>query len=69
MSSDPRYGSAGDALYRSHHTRCRYGAEQLWSGWYAVVERQTSAIVISGFSSYEAAWSWIASRLDARCED
>jgi hypothetical protein len=49
-----RYDSAGDALYRSYHTRCRYRAEQLWPGWY--VERRTSAIVISGFSSYEAAW-------------
>jgi len=65
----PSHGSAGDALYRSYHSRCRYRAEQLWPGWYAVVERQTSAIVISGFSSYEAAWSWIANRLDARYEN
>ena len=63
------YGSAGDALYRSYHTRCRYRAEQLWPCWYAVVERRTSAIVITGFSSYEAAWSWIANRLDARYEN
>jgi hypothetical protein len=55
------YGSAGDALYRSYHTRC--------PGWYAVVERRTSAIVISGFSSSKAAWSWIANRLDARYEN
>ena len=46
-----------------------YGVEQLWPHWYAVVERQTSAIVLSGFSSYEAAWSWIANRLDARHEN
>jgi hypothetical protein len=64
-----KYASAGDALYRRYHTRCRYRAEQLWPGWYAVVERQTSAIVVSGFASYEAAWSWIANRLDARYED
>jgi hypothetical protein len=61
--------SAGDALYRSYHTRCRYRAAQLWPGWYAVVERRTSAIVISGFSFYEAALSWIATRLDARYEN
>jgi len=57
-----RYTSIGD-------TRCCYRPEQLWPHWYAVVERGTSAIVISGFSSYEAAWSWIANRLDARYED
>ena len=55
------YTSVGD-------TRCRYRAEQLGPGWYVVVERQTSAIVLSGFSSYEAAWS-CASRLGARYED
>jgi hypothetical protein len=43
--------------YALYHAR--FSAEQLWPGWYAVVERRTSAIVLSGFSSYEAAWSWI----------
>ena len=57
-----RYTSVGD-------TRYRYRAEQLWPCWYAVVERQTSAIVLSGFSSYEAAWSWIAGRLGVRHEN
>jgi hypothetical protein len=66
-----RYGSATGApvLYRNYHARCRYRAEELWPRWYAVVERQTSAIVISGFPSYEAAWSWIANQLGARYED
>jgi len=56
-------------LHRRYHTRCRYRAEQLWPCWYAVVERRTSAIVLSGFSSYEAAWSWIANQLDGRYEN
>ena len=68
-----KYTSADDApasvLYRRYHARCRYRAEELRPDCYAVVERQTSAIVISGFPSYEAAWSWIANRLGAHYED
>ena len=68
-----RYASAGDALasvlYRNYHARCRYRAEELRPGCYAVVERGTSVIVLSGFPSCEAAWSWIANRLGARYED
>ena len=68
-----KYTSADDTpasvLYRRYHARCRYRTEELRPDCYAVVERQTSAIVISGFPSYEAAWSWIANQLGAHYEN
>jgi hypothetical protein len=65
-----RYGSAAPAplFHGRYHVRCRYRPKELRPGHYAVVERQTSAIVISGLPSYEAAWSWIANRLNEVAE-
>ena len=65
-----RYGSTAPAplFHGGYHARCRYRAEELRPGCYAVVERQTSAVVISALPSYEAAWSWIANRLSEVAE-
>jgi hypothetical protein len=53
-------------LPRSKRNRCRYRVVGVQQGRFAVVERRTDNIVEAGFDSYEAAWAWIANRLDGR---
>jgi len=49
--------------HRSYRSRCRLRAEELSPGHFAVVEHSRGIIVIAGFPSYSAAWTFIANRL------